>query len=299
VRGTARAAALALAILLPASACQRLPDAVQVTPGESGLAEEVARVRANRDFRIDSVTPGRLRLIARGRRLVLEPVAGLCLQPETLELTGAGVFVAVADCAQGAVPPARLAGLITLSVAAEPMFDGPEGRDGALRRMRDFLGTVPGNGMLGRGGGEARLVATRTLRDALYVRVAEPGPPAGALFAPEFWRAFAEINGRLVLVTVSGIEGGGLDGEAMLAVLAAQLARLRTANGGTADADEARLAAAAPGVLLADGSRRIARAAQMGGEPPRKPPRTPARTGGGKAAPGSAPLPPPRRAAGA
>ena len=244
-------AGAALAVLALLGACQTTGGPlVEVTPGESRVEAELARQKANRDFRIDSVAPGRIRLIARARPVVIEPAEGLCLSPEATELTERGVFAVVADC----LPPggaAAFPGLITVSVAAEPMYPSGPGRKRELRRMRDFLGTAPGLAMLARGSGETgvRLEDVRAIDEGLYVHVHETGTAEDALFAPGFWRALLEINDRLVLVTVSGLAGGGLDEEAMLAVLATQVARLKTANGQRPVEAELRLARAAGAAL--------------------------------------------------
>jgi len=144
-------AGAALAVLAFLGACQTTgAPLVEVTPGESRVEAELARQKANRDFRIDSVAPERIRLIARARPVVIEPADGLCLSPEATELTERGVFAVVADC----LPPggaAAFPGLITVSVAAEPMYPSGPGRKRELRRMRDFLGTAPGLAMLARG----------------------------------------------------------------------------------------------------------------------------------------------------
>ena len=251
------AGAAALAAGMALAGCQTDGGpAIALTTGESGRAAELARLEANRDFRVLAAGPDRLSLMARARPVVVEPMAGLCIGAETVELTEGGVFAAIADCPASAPGP-RFAGLVTVSVGPGRLLEPGPGRGRDLRRMRDYLGTVPGRVMLARTAGaeDVRLIEARMIDEGLYVHVREGGgDQASDLFAPDFWRALVEINARFVLVTVSGFAGGGLAPEDMLAALAAQVVRLKTANGQRASADETRIAARAAGQDARDGA---------------------------------------------
>jgi hypothetical protein len=221
---------------------------------------------------VSAIEPQRAVVVARGRMVVLEPLPGLCLTPEAVEVTEKGAFAVVADCleARAATPATSpFPALITLSVADQPLFADGEDRYQMLRTMRDFLGSAPGLAMLGRDGvaGVVSLIETRMMDDVLYVHVREvPSrngasragePDAPGLFAPGFWRAFTEVEGRLVLVTVSCFRDRPLDDERMLGLLAAQVGRLRAANGVAIPAEEARLAEPVLAVLMREaGARR-------------------------------------------
>jgi len=127
------------------------------------------------------------------------------------------------------------------------------------------------------------------------------GAGGGApLFAPDFWRALVEVNARLVLVTVSAFAGGGLDDRDMLAVLAAQVVRLKAANGQKPHADERRLARAAAATLTGEEAgaepiqRRAARDAPERAVPVPVPVPRPGDAGGVTSAPPDAPVVPER-----
>ncbi|MEM9148537.1 MAG: hypothetical protein AAGC57_20440 [Pseudomonadota bacterium] len=240
----------------------RVGPALSLKRGESGLAAELDRLRAPGPFRYDEIGRDQAVVVARGRRVVLRAVEGLCLTQGAMDVSQEAAFAVVADCigedgaaidaAAGTLPPS-FGGLLAISISGEPMFAGETGRATALRRLRDFLGTAPGLALLGRNGSGAsvELVDARQIGDALYVHVHDSQEDALALFAPGFWRAFVELNGRLAMVTVSGFRDLDVEPEAMLSLLAGQLAELRRVNGGAAFQDEINLAEGA-GAALSD-----------------------------------------------
>lgn len=248
---------------------------VEVEPGVSARDGEIARQRAaaTGPFRVAETGPHRAVLMAEGRRVVLVPVDGLCLAEEAFDASADGAFAVIAECVAAAagpvdgaaedagqtVLPPSFAGLVTVSVAGEPMFADEDGRSAALRRLRDLLGTAPGLALLGRNGAgdSVEMLEARQIGDALYVHVRDVHDGGLALLAPEFWRGFVEINRRLVLVTVSGFRQRPLEGDDMLAVLAAQIARLREENGGPVFDAELELAAGF-GAALRPGARMAA-----------------------------------------
>ncbi len=139
--------------------------------------------------------------------------------------------------------PRRGPGILTVTVSGETAF-GAE--PGALTAFESMLDTDAGGRLLGRGDGSerGRVVGTRRVDGALYVLVEEQGLEAEgseSILAPRFWRAFTEINERMVLVTVSGFSDRPLAEDEMLAFLAAQMSELRDANGLAASPDEARI----------------------------------------------------------
>jgi hypothetical protein len=300
-----------------------LSGCLQLEPGLSGRDAELSRTGSATPaeaapggaFRIVEAGPARAVVSARGRRVTIAPVEGLCLAGDALDTSGAGAFAVIAECvaegrAEGEALPPGFAGLVTVSVSGEPMF-GEGGRERALRRLRDFLGTVPGLALLGRNGSgrTVEMVESRRIGDSLYVHVHDRHQGELALLAPDFWRAFVEIEGRLVLVTVSGFRDRPLPEDEMLAVLAAQVARLREANGMAPEAAERALARGAGAVLVpvarrAEGTRpaagdpalRAADASEPTGTPP--PRRRPAASAGARPAPAVAPRAPARPAQG-
>lgn len=226
--------------------------------GESVVSEELARLRAPGPFRYTDINRSRAVVVARGREVVLRPLEGLCLSQSSLEVGREAAFAVVTDCLAEAASnpdgdnlPPSFPGLLSVSVSGEPMFAGEDGRAAAIRDLRDFLGTAPGLAMLGRNGsGETvELVEARQVGDALYVHVRDSYGGELDLLAPDFWRAFVQLNGRLTMVTVSGFRDLALPSDTMLSLLAGQLAELRRANGGRSFEAELALAKGAGAAL--------------------------------------------------
>jgi len=295
-----RATALGAALTGLLAGCQTTG-----TTGRSLVAEELARLETNALFRVEEVDPELAYVTADGARVAIRPVEGLCLTSESIELTESGVFAVIADCLTETDPersgrtekgetvyrlPPPFPGLMTLSVSAEPMFDRPGDRDGALDEMERFLASPEGLALLGRNGSpdKVEMVEAKRLGDALYVHVKDGATGGLPLLAPEFWRAFVEVRGRLVLVTVSGFRDRPLDDGVMLAVLAAQVARLREANEAPEVAREVELAESVADYL----NGRAAQIVVAGEIAPISPPRN--RVATTYAAPDSADAPPTR-----
>lgn len=247
-------AGLALAGL---TGCQTLG-----TTGESVLSAELERVRTAGTFQLLEVDSSEAHVTARGREVVLVPVSGLCLTAEGIDISESGVFAVIADCVteQGLSPagtdadgdtvyrlPPLFPGLMTVSVSEGPLFEEGTGSAEGVRRLRAFLASEEGLALLGRNGsGETvELIESVPMGDGVYVHVRDTHSGELALLAPAFWRAFVEINDRLVLVTVSGFRDRPLSDDTMLAVLAAQVTELRDANGLPLYVEEERLAGAA------------------------------------------------------
>lgn len=243
---------------------QQFGAALATGAGESAVDAELDRIdhegpAFNRlpkgPFAVTEAHHARAVVVARGRPVAIEPVEGLCLAVDEMDTGSSGAFVVIADCitetaaTADALPPS-FAGLLTVSISGEPMFPADTGRASALRELRDFLGSDAGRKLLGRDreGGAATLLEARQIGDALYVRVRDGQGGRLALLDPEFWRAFVEIEDRLLLVTVSGFQDRPMDPERMLGLLAAQVARLRSANGAAAFAAEESLAERIDGV---------------------------------------------------
>jgi hypothetical protein len=258
--------------MLALSACE--------TPGLGGRDAELARQRGENDFAVIEASAARAVFAARGQRIVVEPPQGYCLDEGSVSVTRNAAFALVADCIQdhraelenGAVAgrvveielPRVFPGILTVSVSGEPAY-GPEAD--ALDAFEEMLGTGAGLKLLGRGHSPVpgRITATRRVGGALYVLIEEPTAEGASILAPGFWRAFIDINGRLVLVTVSSFSDRPMAEDAMMGFLAQQMSRLRRANGLPVDEEEAAIArqmVAGLGVAAGQGGLTVVRAAQ-------------------------------------
>ena len=210
--------------------------------GVSGREAELARQRAAEGVTLIHADERRVVFAAGGRRVAIEPPEGYCLVPDSVAATRRAGFVLVADCMDGSEHPV-FPGILTVSIWSEPGY----GMEGGIEAFERLLEDDKGRRLLGRGQNRApgRVTATRRIGDALYVLVEETPDGSNRILLPRFWRAFLEINRRLVLVTVSGFADRPVGEDAMLAFAVAEVARLRRANGQPLDPEEVEIAATA------------------------------------------------------
>ena len=230
-----------------------------VTTGESEVDAEIARRQGETGVAVVEAAPERVVFIAKGAEVVVEPPDGYCLDEDSISVNGSAGFTMIADClteqvpvamdgrdAQGAAEimfPRSFPGILTMSISAQPAVGtSPQ----ALDEFEALLSSPEGLQLVGRGIARApgNVVATRQVGEAFYVLVEGPDNPGGIL-SRRFWRAFAGINNRLVLATVSGFRDSEVSDEAMLGFLVRQMRRLRRANGMPAVAEETEIIEAA------------------------------------------------------
>ncbi len=260
--------------------------------GTGGLGgafgESLVARKAVGDFSIEFANTGRAVFVAKGQQVALEPANGFCIAPESVDVGPASGFAMIGDCPATATPkdgeaqlevPRAIPALLTVSIAEEPMFAPGSPRGAALTDLERFLATPDGLATVGRSGkaDAVSIVETRAIGDALYVHVEDRDVSALPMLAERFWRAFVEVNGRMVLVSLSGFREGPLEADQMLAHLAAQVVAVREANGMAPPAAEIALA----GGARVDGPTMVAMA-------------DPSDPAGGKPAPSSAPVAPER-----
>ncbi len=250
VHGPVQALVLAMFAGLVLAGCE--------SAGFSAREAEIERQQGKRGFAVLERGEKRALFAAKGREVAVEPPKGYCLDEESIAVSRRSAFVLVADCMgeqQAALAngesgdrlPRAFPGILTVTVSGEAAF-GEE--PGALPAFEALLDTRAGGRLLGRGDGSApgEIVTMRRVNGALYVLIEEAQAQGGdSILAPRFWRAFTEVSGRLVLVTVSGFNDRPMGEGEMLAFLAAQIAELRKANGQPGSADETEIAAAVMG----------------------------------------------------
>lgn len=212
--------------------------------GKSGRGAELARQHAGESVVLLKAEEKRAVFEVRGRAVIIEPPEGYCLDADSAITTRRLGFVLVADCLQS---PAEsiFPGILTVSVSGEPI----DGTGSDLDDLEALLESERGRRLLGRSPSHrpGAIVATRRIGGALYVLVEEKPDGKARILQPRFWRAFVTIHDRLALVTVSGFADRPVAEDAMLAFTAAEVARLRRANGLPPDPEEDEIAAAAPG----------------------------------------------------
>ena len=294
--------------------------------GVDGREAELARARGVKGFAVISSNADRAVFAVRGQRIVVQPPNGYCLDEGAVDVSHLAAFALVTDCLQDRLAelengsgagkvreislPRSFPGILTVSISGEAAFDHSQQ---ALDGFEAFIRTDPGRKLLGRGNGTmpGKVIATRQMGGALYVLVEGRETAGDGFLAPRFWRAFIDINDRLVLVTVSSFSDRPIAEDAMMGFLAQQIARLRNVNDLPGDAEEDEIAGQTAETLdLASGTdtlivgRADARTRKSDGRSPARAPRPPARrlanaqvglvVASGRWAPSSAPAAPRR-----
>ena len=168
-----------------------------------------------------------------GAPVTIAAPAGFCVDRRSTDVSAAGAFVLVTDCAllgaQGEGGRAPVGAAMTASISAPE----PGAATVTLADLEGYAATPQGRAVLGRSGrGDAiRILETVRQGDVLYMLVEDRGPQPIAGVDPRFWRAFMEVNGRIAALSVLGFEGSGVDAQTGFGFISAFAANIRAANG--------------------------------------------------------------------
>ena len=168
-----------------------------------------------------------------GASVTIAAPAGFCVDRRSTDVSSAGAFVLVTDCALLDAQPeggrAPVGAAMTASVSAPE----PGAAATTLAELESYVGTPEGRAVLGRSGrGDAiRVLETERQGDVLFMLVEDRGPQPIAGVDRTFWRAFMEVNGRIAALSVLGFEGSGIDAQSGFGFISAFAANIRAANG--------------------------------------------------------------------
>lgn len=128
---------------------------------------------------------------------------GYCVDGEASTPTkGFAVLAPCATLGEAELAP-DIVGLVTVQVGP-PQSGSVTGTEIALR---DFLITDAGASLLSRSGnaGDVSILSTQAFNSQVMVHFTDSGPPPLAGLQNEEWRAFTDINDRLVTIAVRGL----------------------------------------------------------------------------------------------
>ena len=154
---------------------------------------------------IDRVT----RSVSLGQGAVIATApAGYCVDPGSSQL--ANDFAMLAPCAtlgQSIATP-DIVGIATIQVG--PSDSGRIAADELV--LRDFLITDDGVRLLTKANNPdaVNVLSTQAFNDRVMIHFTDQGPPPLDGLQREEWRAFANINGRLVTIAVRGLAAAPL-----------------------------------------------------------------------------------------
>ena len=219
-------------------------------------ASRAAAARPRRPARARRLRPGRdgrrrrpdsrARLNVAGQAVTIAAPPGFCIDPDSVTSGADGAFVLMSDCGAARRPAAAartpVGAALTASVSTGGLAGEGDTAAGSLEELQEFAATRRGPRACSAAAASPTASASstpscRAACSTCWSRTAAPQPIAG--IDRQFWRAFLEVNGRMVALSVLGFEGAGLDAQDALDQLAA-LARATQA------ADAARLTPGAP-----------------------------------------------------
>jgi len=170
-----------------------------------------------------------------GQAVTIAAPAGFCVDTKSTTMTTAGAFVLMSDCsllggAKTGKPPIGAA--LTASVSNGGIAGEGDSETGTLDDLEDFAATEDGRAVLSRSGqaGSVRVLTTVKSGDVLYLLIEDRGKMPVAGIDRTFWRAFLDVNGRMVALSELGFEGAGMDRQQALNQLGALAAAIRAAN---------------------------------------------------------------------
>lgn len=148
--------------------------------------------------------------------LVVTPPAGYCADPVSSRLrAGFAVFAPCVTLGTDAPVPSII-GVAIVQAGDTGSAMVTSGETG----LRDFLTSPQGAGLLSKGSGATiSVISSQTSGGRVIVHFRDTGAPPMDGLGPDEWRAFTDIGGRLVTVSVRGLDDAPLSaarGDALL-----------------------------------------------------------------------------------
>lgn len=161
---------------------------------------------------------------------------GFCVDRATIDENPRGVFMFLSDCQKvagtGRAARMPLSAILTASISPTGLIGSENGAKPALKALGEFLASPVGLFSMGKSNedGAVEILKAKQSDVALYVLVQDSAyrDPAGA--SSRYWRAFSEINGRLVALSVTGYAKNDQDEERALRIIRAFMQAIRDAN---------------------------------------------------------------------
>ncbi len=160
---------------------------------------------------------------------------GFCVDRATIDENPRGVFMFLSDChimenGRGARTP--ITAILTASVSPSGLPGVEQGLQPALTALARFLETPVGTFTLSKSNveGSVTILESKQSERALYLLIEDRAYNTQAGASQRFWRAFSEVNGRLVALSVTGYSQNDPDEERALRIIRAFMQTTLDAN---------------------------------------------------------------------
>lgn len=168
--------------------------------------------------------------------VVIAAPQNFCVDRATIDENARGVFMFLSDCriveTTGKAARTPISAILTASVSPSGMVGREAGTQAALTELRSFLSSPVGLFSMGKSNvdGAVSILKAKQSDHALYLLVQDTAFSDAAGASNRYWRAFTEINGRLVAISVTGYARGDTDEERSLRIARAFMQQILNAN---------------------------------------------------------------------
>lgn len=179
--------------------------------------------------------PRAVSVIAGDTSVVIAAPEGFCVDRATIDENSQGVFMFLSDChiqANGRSARKPISAILTASVSPSGLPGVEQGLQPALTALARFLDTPVGAFSLSKSNieGATTILESKQSERALYLLIHDAAHTDQAGASNRFWRAFTEINGRLVALSVTGYNSNDPDEERALRIIRAFMQTTLDAN---------------------------------------------------------------------
>ena len=183
--------------------------------------------------------PKAVRVSAGDVPVVIASPDGFCIDRATITETASGAFMFLSDCrviaSTGNAARVPISSILTASISPTGLAGSENGMKTALDTLGQFFATPVGVFTLGKShvSGAVSILQTKQTDTALYLLVEDNAFDDDAGVSNRYWRAFTEVNGRLVALSVTGYTDDDPEEERSLRIIRAFVQAVVDANAAT------------------------------------------------------------------
>lgn len=161
---------------------------------------------------------------------------GFCVDRATIDENPRGVFMFLSDCGRskttGRSTRRPITAILTASISPSGLIGREKGLDAALKDLGNFLATPVGLFSMSKSNvdGATTIIKAKRSDRALYILVQDDAYSDEAGASKRFWRAFSEVNGRLVALSVTGYSKNDPNEERSLRIIRAFMQAMLDSN---------------------------------------------------------------------
>ena len=183
--------------------------------------------------------PKAVRVTAGDVAVVIAAPDGFCIDRATIAESTKGAFMFLSDCrvvaSTGKASRVPISSILTASISPTGLAGSENGMKPALGALGQFLATPVGVFSLSKSqvNGATSLLQTKQTDTALYLLVEDNAFSDEAGVSNRYWRAFTEVNGRLVALSVTGYSDSDPEEKRSLRIIRSFMQAIVDANTAT------------------------------------------------------------------